>query len=67
MVHLSWKLDDAVDQTLIKGYRVILNSRPTEILPPNQHEYELRNLRPGLYFFSPNNGKQNNFFSRYNK
>ncbi|CAF0883109.1 unnamed protein product [Adineta steineri] len=45
--YLSWKLDDSVDQTLIKGYRMILNSKPTEILPPDQHEYELRNLKPG--------------------
>ena len=47
MANLSWKLDDSVDQSLVKGYRIILNSKPTEILPPNQHEYELRNLKPG--------------------
>jgi hypothetical protein len=46
MANLSWKLDDSVDQSLVKGYRIILNSKPTEILSPNQHEYELRNLKP---------------------
>jgi hypothetical protein len=55
MVNLSWTLDDSVDQTLVKGYRIILNSKPTEILPPNQHEYELRNLKPGKSnFFNKN-------------
>ncbi|CAF5108035.1 unnamed protein product, partial [Rotaria magnacalcarata] len=43
---LSWVLDSSVDQTLVKGYRIFLNSKPTEILLPNQHEYELRNLKP---------------------
>jgi len=51
MASLSWKLDDSVDQSLIKGYRIILNSKPNEILPPNQHEYELRNIKPGIYFY----------------
>jgi hypothetical protein len=51
MANLSWKLDDSVDQTLIKGYRIIRNSKPTEILPPNQYEYELRNLKPGKKIF----------------
>jgi len=51
MANLSWKLDDSVDQTLVKGYRIILNSKPTEILLPTQHEYELRNLKPGKYFY----------------
>ncbi|CAF2333699.1 unnamed protein product [Rotaria sp. Silwood2] len=46
MAVLSWKLDDSVDQSLVKGYRIFLNSKPTEILPPNKHEYELRNLKP---------------------
>ena len=46
---LSWKLEDSVDPILIKGYRIILNSKPTEILPANQHEYELRNLKPGPF------------------
>ncbi len=50
MANLSWKLDDSVDQTLVKGYRIILNSKPTEILLPTQNEYELRNLKPGKYF-----------------
>jgi hypothetical protein len=47
MVNLSWKPDDSVDRTLIKGYRIILNSKPTQILPANQYEYELRNFKPG--------------------
>ncbi len=51
MASLSWKLDDSVDQSLIKGYRIILNSKPNEILPPNQHEYELRNIKPGIYLY----------------
>jgi len=62
MANLSWKLDDSVDQTLIKGYRIILNSKPTEILPPNQHEYELRNLKPGLDFCFFINNKISIFF-----
>ncbi len=49
MASLAWKLDDSVDQTLVKGYRIILNSKPTEILPPNHHEYELTGLKPGKY------------------
>jgi hypothetical protein len=49
MASLAWKLDDSVDQTLVKGFRIILNSKPTEILPPNQHEYELTGLKPGKY------------------
>jgi len=51
MANLSWKLDDSVDQTLVKGYRIILNSKPTEILLPTQNEYELRHLKPGKYSF----------------
>ncbi|CAF0725940.1 unnamed protein product [Rotaria sordida] len=47
MAVLSWKLDESVDQSLVKGYRIILNSKPSEILPPNQYEYELRNLKLG--------------------
>jgi hypothetical protein len=49
MVSLAWKLDDSVDETLVKGYRIILNSKPTEILPSDQHEYELTGLKPGKY------------------
>ena len=52
MVTLSWKLDDSVDQALVKGYRMILNSKPTEILPPTQREYEMRNLKPGRFLRS---------------
>jgi hypothetical protein len=48
MASLAWQLDDSVDQALVKGYRIILNSKPTEILPSNQHEYELRDLKPGI-------------------
>jgi hypothetical protein len=48
MANLSWKLDDSTDQSLVKGYRIVLNSKPGEILSPNQHEYELRNLKPGM-------------------
>ncbi|CAF1469981.1 unnamed protein product, partial [Adineta ricciae] len=44
---LSWKLDDTIDPSLVKGYRIILNSKPTEILSATQHEYELRNLKAG--------------------
>jgi len=67
MASLAWKLDDSVDQTLVKGYRIILNSKPTEILPPNQHEYELTGLKPGKYLcpstFSFSEKKRNeNFF-----
>ncbi|CAM4854988.1 unnamed protein product [Rotaria socialis] len=47
MATLSWTLDSSVDQSLVKGYRIFLNSKPTEILLPNQHEYEFRNLKPG--------------------
>jgi hypothetical protein len=48
MASLAWQLDDSVDQALVKGYRIILNSKPTEILPSNQREYELRDLKPGI-------------------
>jgi len=47
-VNLSWKFDDSVDESLIKGYRIILNTKPSEILSSNQHEYELRKLKPGI-------------------
>jgi hypothetical protein len=54
MAKLSWKVEDSVDPALIKGYRIILNSKPTEILPSNQQEYELRNLKPGQYLSRQN-------------
>ena len=50
LVSLSWTMPDSVDQVLIKGYRIILNSKPTEILPPTQAEYELTGLKPGNKF-----------------
>lgn len=50
MVSFSWKLDDSVDPILIKGFRIILNSKPTEILPPTQTEYELTGIKPGRAF-----------------
>ncbi|CAF3616975.1 unnamed protein product [Adineta steineri] len=46
MVNLSWTLNDSVDPSWIKAYRIIVNTKPTEILPPNQHEYKLENLEP---------------------
>lgn len=46
-VILSWKLDDSVDESLVKGFRIFHNTKPTEILPPTQHEYEISNLKPG--------------------
>jgi hypothetical protein len=49
MASLQWKLDESTDLALVKGYRIILNSKPTEILPSNQHEYELTGLKPGKY------------------
>jgi len=49
-VNLAWKFGDSVNQSSIKGYRIILNTKPTETLSPNQHEYELRDLKPGISF-----------------
>lgn len=50
MANLTWTLDDTADQKLIKGYRIVLNSKPTEILSSDQHEYELTGLKPGGAF-----------------
>ena len=50
MANLAWTIDDTADQKLIKGYRIILNSKPTEILSSDQHEYELPGLKPGREF-----------------
>lgn len=50
-INLSWKFDDSVDQSSIKGYRLFLNTKPTETFLPNQYEYELRNLKPGTHNF----------------
>ncbi|CAF1293197.1 unnamed protein product [Rotaria sordida] len=47
MVNFSWKLDNSVDQSLIKGFRIVLNRKPTEILSSNQYECELRNIKSG--------------------
>lgn len=44
---MSWKFADSIDQSSIKGYRIILNTKPIETLLPNQHEFELRNLKSG--------------------
>ncbi|CAF3704714.1 unnamed protein product [Rotaria sp. Silwood1] len=47
MANFSWKLENSVDQSLIKGFRIILNKKPTEIFSSNQYEYELRNIKSG--------------------
>jgi len=47
-VNLAWKFDDSVNRASIKGYRIVLNTKPTETLSPNQHEYELRDLKPSI-------------------
>lgn len=52
MANLAWTIDETADQKLIKGYRIVLNSKPTEILSAEQHEYELTGLRPGQEFES---------------
>ncbi|CAF3224711.1 unnamed protein product [Rotaria sp. Silwood2] len=48
MASFSWKLDNPVDQSLIKGFRIILNKKPTEVLSSNQYECELRNIKSGI-------------------
>ncbi|CAF4237631.1 unnamed protein product [Rotaria socialis] len=47
MATVSWKFDDSVNQSLIKGYRIILNGKAAEILPPKKYEYELQNIKSG--------------------
>lgn len=47
-VTVSWKLSASIEESLIKGYRIIQNSKPTEIISPTQNKYDLRNLKPGI-------------------
>ncbi|CAF0740560.1 unnamed protein product, partial [Didymodactylos carnosus] len=45
-----WSIDQSVDESLIKGYRLIVNGKPAEILAPTQHEYEFSNISPGTSY-----------------
>ena len=49
MATLSWEFDADVDLSLVKSYRIVLNSRPIETLPSNQREHDLLNLKPGIH------------------